>query len=512
MRNIVFLLILFAISTLKVYAQDSAYLDINNVKAGIHSSGELFHDLDTYQPMLQWSKNNPATNLQAIGNLWIGGLDAGGQLRLTAQTYRQGGTDTWPGPLDSITATITSAVSAQWNRVWKINKSTIDSFKLGLYSSVPSSIASWPAHGDPAYNQDRYLAPFFDNNMDGQYIPQDGDYPIIKGDQAVYFIYNDNLQGGTHQTGTPAFGMEIHGMAYAFNCSDSSLSNTMFVNYRIFNRSTFGYYNVYTGTWLDMDLFNNSGDFSGSDSLLDLSYAYDNGTDAVGIIMLSPSLSSSMAYSNDFTATGNPTTAASYYNYLQGKWADGTSLTYGGTGYGGTSPTSFIYTGDPVIPSGWVDLSLAADRRYLSTAGPYTVYAGGVISMEVAYVFAQEYSSNNIQCVNKLKQQVQNIRTYYANDTTPCGGSFSSVTAHELTAPGVLVYPNPSDGAVHVKLDADIRFDFELFDQMGRRVLSINDQRGELYLENKELSSGMYYYRIIPKGKYSAVSGKLVIQ
>ena len=36
-------------------------------------------------------------------DLWIGGVDDGGQLRVTAQTYRQGGSDYWPGPVsDSI--------------------------------------------------------------------------------------------------------------------------------------------------------------------------------------------------------------------------------------------------------------------------------------------------------------------------------------------------------------------------------------------------------------------------
>lgn len=53
-------------------------------------------------------------------------------------------------------------------------------------------IANWPAHGDVSKGQAYYLAPFVDNNNDGDYNPLDGDYPKIKGQQAIYYIYNDN--------------------------------------------------------------------------------------------------------------------------------------------------------------------------------------------------------------------------------------------------------------------------------------------------------------------------------
>ena len=42
---------------------------------------------------------------------------------------------------------------------------------------VPDIIQNWPAHGDVAAGQDYYLAPFYDNNDDGTYNWQDGDYP-----------------------------------------------------------------------------------------------------------------------------------------------------------------------------------------------------------------------------------------------------------------------------------------------------------------------------------------------
>ena len=35
------------------------------------------------------------------GAIWIGGKDAAGNLKVAAQTYRQSGSDFWPGPVDT---------------------------------------------------------------------------------------------------------------------------------------------------------------------------------------------------------------------------------------------------------------------------------------------------------------------------------------------------------------------------------------------------------------------------
>jgi hypothetical protein len=498
-----------------LFAQSDAYLDINAVKANINASGDLFYNINTLSPMLEWPQNNISNISMSGSNLWVGATDAGGQLHLTAQTYRQGGTDLWPGPLDTCNVIIDPTISAQWNKVWKINKSTIDSFKLGLFSSIPASIASWPAHGDLAHNQGRNLAPFFDSDGDGMYVPANGDYPVIKGDQAVFFIFNDHLQGGTHVTGTAPFGLEMHGMAYAFRCSasDSSLNNTIFISYKIINRSTYSYLNTYTGTWMDVGLGNYNDDRIGSDSLLNLVYYYDNSSDAIGITQLDAITSSGIGYANNFTAQGNPSNAQEYYNYLQGKWADGTPLTYGSTGYGGSNASNFIFTGDPVVPSGWLDPSSApSDPRIVGASGPYLMQPGNTIIRNIAYVFAREYSANGIQCVNKLKQQVQSVRSYYTNNSTPCGGSFSGIETASAIRPEVLVYPNPSNGDFYVRIADNIEFDLILFDQLGREMSRMENQRGELHLTTHGLSSGIYYYRIVPKEKYSAVQGKIIFE
>src|ERR1051325_955755 len=352
------------------FAQVSADLDINNVKARINPGGDLFWDFQTAR--FEVPKGSGINSIFAA-NLWIGGMDNQNQLHVAAQTYRQAGTDFYPGPLDTLNVDILSSVSnsAQWNRVWKINKSTIDSFKLGLFQTIPQSIMNWPGNGDPQYNQNNYLAPYFNAGGTWKYEPASGDYPIIKGDQAIYFIYNDHMQGVNHtesKTSLP-LGVEIHGMAYAFKCSgDSALDNTIFIHYKIINRSFFQWQNCYAGMWCDFDIGDYSDDYVGCDVTRQCFYGYNgDATDGTGgpgtygtklgaqsVVFLhglesdsadgvdnnkncmidEPGETSLMSkflyYNNDGSVIGNPDTAYHYYNYLRELWKDNTPMSYGG--------------------------------------------------------------------------------------------------------------------------------------------------------------------------------------
>ncbi|SVD05579.1 uncharacterized protein METZ01_LOCUS358433, partial [marine metagenome] len=79
-------------------------LNINNVRATILGGGDMWWDLNDAQ--YEIPKGSYKNSLFA-GALWIGGVDDGGILKVAGQTYRQGGDDFWPGPLDITTASIT---------------------------------------------------------------------------------------------------------------------------------------------------------------------------------------------------------------------------------------------------------------------------------------------------------------------------------------------------------------------------------------------------------------------
>ena len=88
----------------------SKELWINNVRTIIYTAGDMWWDLfgNTQAYYYVPATTNRATGVSSLfaGSIWLGGLDAGGQLKVAAMTYRQNGIDFWPGPLDTISTSI----------------------------------------------------------------------------------------------------------------------------------------------------------------------------------------------------------------------------------------------------------------------------------------------------------------------------------------------------------------------------------------------------------------------
>ena len=145
-------------------------------------------------------KNTGGASTIYSSGLWIGALDGSDSLHIAGVMYGIDN-DFFGGPIS-----VDYSDSLDWKKTWVISKSEIDEFNdffacqsnpLCDESSVfpnyviPNVISSWPAHGDISQNEDFYIAPFIDLNLDGFYNPADGDYPCIKGDQMIFSIFND---------------------------------------------------------------------------------------------------------------------------------------------------------------------------------------------------------------------------------------------------------------------------------------------------------------------------------
>lgn len=72
-----------------------------------------------------------------------------------------------------------------------------------------------------------------------------------------------------------------------------------------------------------------------------------------------------------------------FYNFMQGLWADGTPMTFGGSAYnpGSTDTIKYAFPGQPNDPNGWSmctsNLGIG-DRRILLSAGPMILQSGSV--------------------------------------------------------------------------------------------------------------------------------------
>ena len=94
-------------------------LDFNNIRAKILGGGDMWWDLAS-NPRYEIPKGSRKHSLFA-SSVWVGGIDAGGQLKVAAQTYRQTGNDFWPGPLDK-NAEVTKQICEKYDNHWKITK------------------------------------------------------------------------------------------------------------------------------------------------------------------------------------------------------------------------------------------------------------------------------------------------------------------------------------------------------------------------------------------------------
>lgn len=408
MKAIIFFFFVM-ISMIEIKAQTSAQLDINNINATVNTIYKpLFHDASNTFAGFEAPKGSGIHSIFA-SNLWIGGKDINDSLHVAIGSWGINTHDFIPGPImDSIHY---ASQIPQWNRVWKIDRydvlNHINNFNQPGYN-IPQVFLDWPAHRNILLGQAHDLAPYFDVNNNGVYEPIIGEYPLVPGDQCVYYIFNDDTIH-TESEGKK-MGIEIHAFVYSFNCpTDSALMNTVFVKYKIINRSNNNYSNSSIGIFTDLDLGGSSDDFIGCniqngsyysyngdafDDPFQGAYGYGDSLPAQSVTFLAgpfqdtdgidnpltnnvqdaidslgiPYAGLGMNYGNGVidderrglegfiyynSPFGDPQTANDYYLYMNGFWRDSTHLVYGGSGHisspqaitNGLLETNYMFSG-----------------------------------------------------------------------------------------------------------------------------------------------------------------------
>ena len=499
----------------------STELNINNVRTRINSGGDMWWDfVDAQYEIPNGSKK---TSMFA-GALWIGGTDINGQLKLAAHRYRQFGNDFFPGPLTiDGTAAISVEECVNYDRMHVIYRSDVDEFIAAFNNpgdypgySIPTYFYEYPAHGDQSKGQSFYLAPFYDNDEDGVYNPDAGDYPyydinnvlcheniptietelglveggiladqVLKGDQTIWWVFND--KGNIHtETQGIAIGLEIRSQAFAFTTNDE-INNMTFYSFEIINRSTYTLQETYMSLWTDPDLGYSSDDYIGCDVMRGLGYAYngdsydEDGNGAYGYGDQPPAVGidffqgpymdpdgldnpafkkyedtsgavivencneaiNGVNFGNDivdderygmrrFVYHNNsgvpwymtdPDIAIEYYNLLRGVWKDNTRMLYGGNAhyssgaYGPECDFMFPDETDPcdwgtggVPPNGvrkWTEETAGnqpLDRRFMQSAGPFTLRPGALNYITVGMPWARATSGGPFASVELLRK------------------------------------------------------------------------------------------------------------
>jgi hypothetical protein len=488
-----------------------------------------------------------------IGGLWIAGKDPEGNIKLASSKYGSFSvnSDYYPGPV------VTGAQNYYCEKMehfWPITQADIDAFledfQDGVLNEFHTNVMRWPAKGNPefanifGYNlpiQD--LAPFVDQNGDGLYDPKQGDYPAMKGDQAVWWVFND--VGNIHaETGADPLGAEIQVMAYTFSGQSEAIDYSTFYDFKIINRSQTALDSFYTAIFFDNDLGCYTDDYIGCYPEEDLSFVYNedavDGTtgcfcdqgvntycEAIPLfgvkVLNSPAdengeplgMSSFMYYNNQPpfplppSPVYDPDTPEQFYNLMQGQWTDGSPLIDMDDGYADVGDTTaYAFHDNPADPNGWSMCTVnlpPGDRRTVMGTGPAYLAPGEALEYSYVLLFVKDvpHPCPDITPLIEAGQEAQQI--FDLNTST------EEINASQNQ---VVFSPNPMSKQARLALseDSDLIEQVSLFNASGLKLRQYNSVfSSNLNIDRNNLPAGIYFYQL--KTKNGAIfANKFIIR
>lgn len=485
---------LFIFFSLGLFAQPQTILSANNTSGSISANGTLFSG------GLEIPKNSGKKSI-GVTQFWIGGKN-NGNLHIAAQ-LNNSQRDFWAGPLDTLTNKAADSIS--WNVIHKVTRQEIDRHKTSYNKQgyiMPNGIEFWPGSSPTDKGFSKVLAPFVDFNANRIYEPELGEYPFIRGDEAAYFIANDNANTHFASGGLP-MGVEVHGMAYQF-ANEPDVENTVFLQLSFINRSTNNYDSVFAGVWSDFLLGDENDNYISTlpsknaylvyngDTMDGVPDGYGLNPPSQAVVFLSHSLDQTMEIAMDNSPRGIPTTPQEFYNYLKHTWRDGKPLTDGSNGYNSLRDTFHIYNGDPCSLNGWTELGSAfpsGKRTMLGSIGPVSLPSKGFLRMDVAFVWARG-NNGPLSSVCDLNTAIDDVNTFYKSKILN--------VPKRLEETSFSIYPNPASNRVVIELETSLtdKSNIEVIDAQGRTLYKRVANSKQVEINTSNFLSGFYMVRV----------------
>ncbi len=463
-KTYLFLFLIFNLLGISSIAQDcpasfsEEFIKGNNMQGKIKVNGTLFRSLGDlgFGPVVPYGL--PAVSTIFTNGIWLGAKNNNGQFKTAASLYTTNSFDYVAGPIINDNGLL-SFDCENFDRLWTVNGSEIlqhnaDFEDNGLIDNPIPNIYSYPGQGNPFFedihgfslpNTPQGLAPFFDKNNDGIYNPTDGDFPLPTSvsetnipSQIIWGVFND---GGTNHTisqGEP-LNTEIQLTAWTINCLDNEvLNNTIFTSHKLINRSNEDLDSLTFGVFMDYDIGCYTDDYIGSTPDLNTFYGYNADSldgsagcacqggvatfcdipPAQTVTFLNKEMSSFMYFDNgtsDFESF--PTNPTEFYNYMNGRWKNGTPLTFGGNGYDmNTQETEFVFSGNPNDNQSWNMSYITGqviDKKVIGSSHLGSFNMGDVVTVDMAYSFHQDPDLNNLEVVDLAFDNVLQIQQSY---------------------------------------------------------------------------------------------------
>ena len=529
-----YMCLLLSFMSFLTYGQfsDSEILDYNYASAVINDDGSFFFNRTDEMRGYEIPKGTGLSTI-FVSSIIIGAMDDVGLPHISvgstdkAHVYSQ----FQSGPVAFPTDYSSSNYQAKYQKsVWKISEDEIN-YHINHWQDFgyePSpSILNWPGNGDVSMGIADRLAPYIDVNNDGVYTPLEGDYPEIRGHDAVYVIINDDKLNSVNK-----LKIEVHLMFYQYH-TGNYLSNTTFLYTQVFNRSTKDYHNFRESIYFDFDIGFSEDDLFGCDSSSNLAYIYngdnfdesDAGTLGYGTI---PPCQGITSLSHDVYATGYYLNGETYpynneeshfdstlWNHMNARWNDTLPWTYGGNGLDSTlsnPSTNFIYNGNPYANTGWTEMNVfnglgnaSGDRRGMITIAENEFPADASVCADFAYIYDRSSTHlRNVQNVINIAEAIQ--RLYSIQVDQPCN-SANYIGLEETDKTAVKISPNPTTSLTQITFHNSARRRIKVMDAAGKLfdsfeinsnscVLNFNDKTGVFFI-SIESEKGVDVERIV---------------
>ncbi len=426
-------------------------------------------------------------------------------------------------------------------RVFDLTKAQIN-FHITNYTNpnyeMPEVIANWPAHGNTVNGEAINLAPFVDLNSNGLYEPELGDYPAIKGDQCAYFMLNDKNSYAqlfeVDELLPDSLNVEIHVMAYLYESPLEEVSHTLFMNYRIINRSENDYEKFRAAVWTDFDNGSPFDDYVGCDSLLkfyysfngdaddqmsSVSYGYCNYPASAGCLFLNQKMTNSVYYNiGTNPASGDPIIDEHFYNFMNSTWKNGQHILWGGNGVSGVGVTNqeanYMFPSYPWQTEGniWNEQSSgnpSGDRRMMGSGEEIFLGKGEEFCFDIAYVMARDTNAvaePQLASLQLLQSYIPVVQQFYNDQHFDCYKSTIEPTGDNGTSGDdwFQVYPNPGGDMIAVAVPYDgLEYRLVIYDAIGQLVkdLVITGDKPFQTIDTRGMANAMYMIALIKNDK-----------
>ncbi len=442
---------------------------INNVRARLTTGGDVWWDSNDGRYVVpKVPPGVPEVSSIFAGAVWLGGVDPAGNLKVAAQQFGRasGDFDFWPGPLNAVTGQTDQQTCARWDRFFTVSGENIDTHLRNWERAkregvdydprdIPRDVLGWPATGNRFFfdvhqfelpDTPQGLGGFFDQDGDGTYDPDRGDFPIIQirgcpepqyADEMTFWVYNDAGNIHAESMGDP-IQMEVQVQAFAYATNDE-INDMTFQRYKLINRAIESIDSTFFAMWVDPDLGCFSDDYIGCDTSRNLAYVYNEDAldgqtgctcpqgintycDEIPILGVDYfrgpldengneiGMSSFTYYNNAGVGsppigTTDPENAQEFYNYLSGSWKDGSPFTFGDDAYQDGAPVKYAFTNAPDDPTGWSMCTAGlpfGDRRTIQASGPFRLDPGAINELIVGVVWVAD---QNYPCPSIRKLQ-----------------------------------------------------------------------------------------------------------